>query len=1046
MGFFWNSAVPRAFGVVFAAASVLTVGLIASPAVAEESVTGSLAGTVTDQSGAPVENVFVTAIGQGAFEEEPTWGAITDASGRYRFDGIPIGGYKVLYETGGALADVAGEWWDDARTRNAAAVVSVSTGDLSEADAELAPGAALGGTVTDGSGAAVGGAQVVAYLKDPSDPSGWVGQAWGTTADDGTYLFTRLPAGAYKVTFGSGSDGIIPESWLDDQGENPTVIALEAGQWLTGISPTVVRAGAIAGVVTDDAGAPLEGVSVSARAVVVPGYPSVESVGVVTDPEGRFALGGLPAGEYAVRFAPQGSSANVVAEWWDDSPGADSASRVIVRAGSTVSDVNASLAAGATIAGTVRDGHGSPMADASVAVYRVDGTFVTSVASTADGAFSVPYLPADSYQLEFSARKDGGVLTEWWDDAASRGAASVISLAAGETVENIDAILAESDGSVFETYDAGLSGVVKDAEGDPIANVIVEINSVDQVFGATVMTNAEGEWSLGGMTAGNYVVAFIAVIDDEQLITYWGGASDFATATVIHLTRGEKRIDISTAFKPKDPLPLSFSTPTVAGVARVGGVLAADPGEWTEDAQFSYQWLANGAAIPGATDSSFELTSAQRDKQISVRVSGHLAGYLNAAATSAKTAKVALAGTPTVSGSARVGSTLTAAPGAWTASTALSYQWYADDVAISGATKSTFVVTSAQDSKRITVRVKGTKSGYATVSMSSAPTSRVMRFSTPSISGTLTPGAVLTAKPNSWSAGTTFSYQWYANGAAISGATGQAYTVTSSQRDKQFAVKVTGRQAGFTSVAKTSAATSRVTTAATPSISGTLAVGSKLTAKPNTWTSGVAFSYQWYANGAAISGATGQTFVPGSAQRGTQLTVKVTGRKSGYGTVAKVSAPSKPIATVSTPGIAGSAVVGATLTAKPGTWTSGTTFTYQWFVSGTSISGATGSTFRVTRGHVNKTITVKVTGALSGYQTIARTSAATSAVRSGKAAPLTKDDCPSSYPIKGNQTTQHTTDWIYHVPGGRYYAVTDPEECFATEGAAVAWGYRRSMQ
>ena len=70
----------------------------------------------------------------------------------------------------------------------------------------------------------------------------------------------------------------------------------------------------------------------------------------------------------------------------------------------------------------------------------------------------------------------------------------------------------------------------------------------------------------------------------------------------------------------------------------------------------------------------------------------------------------------------------------------------------------------------------------------------------------------------------------------------------------------------------------------------------------------------------------------------------------------------------------------------------------------------------------------------------------TAAVKSGKAAPATRDNCPSGYPIKGNQTTQYTTDWIYHVPGGQYYAVTDPEECFATETAAVAWGYRKSLR
>ena len=42
-------------------------------------------------------------------------------------------------------------------------------------------------------------------------------------------------------------------------------------------------------------------------------------------------------------------------------------------------------------------------------------------------------------------------------------------------------------------------------------------------------------------------------------------------------------------------------------------------------------------------------------------------------------------------------------------------------------------------------------------------------------------------------------------------------------------------------------------------------------------------------------------------------------------------------------------------------------------------------------------------------------------------------DCPSWAPVKGNRGD---TDWIYHVPGGRWYDVTNPEECFTTESAA----------
>lgn len=48
-------------------------------------------------------------------------------------------------------------------------------------------------------------------------------------------------------------------------------------------------------------------------------------------------------------------------------------------------------------------------------------------------------------------------------------------------------------------------------------------------------------------------------------------------------------------------------------------------------------------------------------------------------------------------------------------------------------------------------------------------------------------------------------------------------------------------------------------------------------------------------------------------------------------------------------------------------------------------------------------------------------------------------ECPSWAPIKGNGDSM-----IYHVPGGRWYEATIAEECFRTEAAARAAGYRAS--
>jgi hypothetical protein len=63
--------------------------------------------------------------------------------------------------------------------------------------------------------------------------------------------------------------------------------------------------------------------------------------------------------------------------------------------------------------------------------------------------------------------------------------------------------------------------------------------------------------------------------------------------------------------------------------------------------------------------------------------------------------------------------------------------------------------------------------------------------------------------------------------------------------------------------------------------------------------------------------------------------------------------------------------------------------------------------------------------------------------------PLDVNTCPDTHPIKGNKAGRQANrpaDPIYHIPSSRWYAVTDPEECFATVEDAVAAGYRAPLR
>ncbi len=399
--------------------------------------------------------------------------------------------------------------------------------------------------------------------------------------------------------------------------------------------------------------------------------------------------------------------------------------------------------------------------------------------------------------------------------------------------------------------------------------------------------------------------------------------------------------------------------------------------------------------------------------------------------------QAAVASAPTVSGRAEIGQTLTAAP-ATPSPAGLSFQWYADDVPIAGATRAMFTITPAQADRALSV--ESIDMGAAP-SERSLPTRRVMRVATPRIEGTLAVGSTLRVQRGSWSAGSSAAYQWYAGATKISGATSSSLKLTSAHGAKAIRVLTTGRAPGYQEASRSSLSTAKVfTAAAKPRITGKRAAGRTLTAERGTWMKNARISYRWYADGQALSKATRSTLKVPSSAVNKKITVQVTGSRSGYATVTKSSSGTAKIQRIGTPRLSGSATVGKTVRVSPGTWTSGTKFRYQWYLNGKRISGATKTTVKVKYAWRGKRLSARVKGTRSGYSTFNPSTKRSAKIRvPERTAPASLTTCPSWAPIKGNADSG-----IYHVRGQRFYDATHPEECFRTESAARAAGYRKA--
>ena len=938
----------------------------------------SISGTIHAPAGVRLEALHVNAVSAA---DPNVFSAFVNSDGTYKLKGLPAGTYKLSFS--GFDSGAFDEWYEDAQSEADATPVTVTPGqDRTGINATLAKGASISGKVTLPEGVSPYSVSVNLYRTGETSQMS-TAYLYGAA---GTYTFRGLPAGGYKLQFrGYEINSGVLQQWYSNAAslESATEVVLTAGQDVAGIDAAMKRGASISGKITAPAGVNLGALQVHATRVGA--QDGTAAVGLVGD-DGKYTVAGLEPGTYKVRLS--GGQSGAVDAWYGGAT-SEAATPVTLTPEEAKSAIDITATIGGSISGKVtgsQNRYSYPVTAVNLA-----GKAIRTAQTDAAGNYSLVGLAAGSYKVAFN-RSNGYYTVEEAQfysnkpESAGLAQAQTITLAQNQSLQNVDATL-KAGGTI--------TGTLLNKAGKPLADAYVEAYTRDGSFVTRMgYTDAAGKFSIGGLTTGKYLLHVLAYMSPGNL--YSGNTAEEASATPVAVTSGSATtFDLSYAAPP-----LTAPAPTITGTAKVDSTLTAEPGTWgPSPVTLSYQWKADGADIAGATATTYKPTAATVGKILTVSVTGSKAGYATATKTSAATAKVAAgtltAPTPTISGTAAVDSTLTAAPGTWgPAPVTLGYQWKADGADIAGATATTFKATTATAGKILTVTVTGTKDGYTTETRTSAATAKVaaaaLTAPTPTISGTAKVDSTLTAVPGAWGpAPVALKYQWNADGVSIAGATAGTYKATAATVGKTLTVSVTGSKADFATVSRTSAATAKVAAgtlnAPTPAVKGTAKVGSTLTATIGTWgPSPVALKYQWKANGVAITGATAATFKPAAAQVGKTLTFNVTGTKTGYTTAIKTSAVTgtvmalNPVLSAPTPRITGTAKVGYTLTAVPGTWGPATvTLKYQWKANGVAIAGATASTFKPAATVVGKTISVTVTGSKAGYNTAVKTSALT---------------------------------------------------------------------
>ncbi|ACL38716.1 hypothetical protein Achl_0719 [Pseudarthrobacter chlorophenolicus A6] len=747
--------------------------------------------------------------------------------------------------------------------------------------------------------AALGNAWVGAYTNDSS--ASYVAGAW--SAADGSYSFTVPAAGSYKIWITCGNNpcaDTYADEWNGNSSGayNSTPVAVSDAAPTTTLNPQLEAYGTMSGRITNSAGQPVTAAEIYAS-------PANGGQGSTARPDanGYYTLAKVPPNQAYISVRDDSGQRLYLEQYWNGTQGVDTYTAATVPPGAKWTNANFVLKNETVLEATVTDPAGAPIAEVGYVPYVFndatgawDGPQMGPLTSDANGKIYWRMTVGKKYKIcvfdtYYGEPRQYRYKSECYNNAPTIDTAAVLTATtAGQRVQvpmHLEvAGLSLSPGRIF-AYGSVQAGQTLTVDPGVWGPAPVTLAYQWQRINGTETTD------IAGATAATYTVT-AADTGYDIFAKVTGSKAGYASYTdTVHA--GQAGADATTASKPF----------TIIGTPSAGNTLTVDHGTLTPAPEFGpyYDWFVNGAPDYRSNTKTFALTTADTGKKVTARLSVHawpLQPYYGQASVTVA-AGALTAPVPTITGTAKVGATLTATPGTWgPAPVTLAYQWFRSGVAITGATAPTYPVAAADLGKTMTVRVTGTKAGYTTTAKTSAATAAVVAGSltapVPTITGTAKVGAMLTANPGTWGpAPVALAYQWFRSGVAITGATAATYPVAAADLGKTMTVRVTGTKAGYTTTAKTSAATAAVVagtlTGPTPTITGTKTVGSTLTASPGTWgPAPVTLAYQWYRGSTAITGATAQTYKLVASDKGTAIKVRVTGTKAAYTALARYSA------------------------------------------------------------------------------------------------------------------------------------------------------------
>lgn len=380
---------------------------------------------------------------------------------------------------------------------------------------------------------------------------------------DGSYTTYELPPGNYTINI-VPRDGVHAETWWDGQAEQSQAkaVRVSSGEHLTGMDMQVKKGASISGHLTKSDGEPLsldeDGTfgTVTAYRLNAKGFRSFDSpTRASISADGSYTIGALKAGDYRIHFEPSSTNTTHVSMWWGNDPDEYESKTLTLAYEELHTNIDARLPQGASISGTVTTTDGESLSTISsrvkneVTANRVlpngEITHAADGVIAADGTYTITPLPPGKYKIYFALSNNSSHLRQWWSKASDRDTAKIVTVAEGELVRNINALVEPS---------SSISGTVTDKRGKPLPpSDQTELNRVtayrlgsDGQYEWTEQSPLanDGTYKIGPLPAGTYKILFKLDHRGRAKEAWWGNTKSQESAEKLTLKKQEQRINI----------------------------------------------------------------------------------------------------------------------------------------------------------------------------------------------------------------------------------------------------------------------------------------------------------------------------------------------------------------------------------------------------------------------------------------------------------------------------------------------------------------------